>query len=142
MDMLGSPPCTVGALFGVGDAEGDEEWFQRAHEGLLSAETAGTKRERTRAEVRTCRNPRADKAGGRGERKTRRARAGGGMEDVEHMLAEHNSKFVSHTYEPRHRSARAVAAWERRTGRSYAKLTVAERRLANREIEAWLGGKR
>ena len=62
-------------------------------------------------------------------------------EELKHLLRSHNSKFAAAKtlYEPRTQSVAAMREWERRSGRSYASLSVEERVQANQEINAGCG---
>ena len=59
-------------------------------------------------------------------------------DDLAQLLRSHNAKFAAaKTYEPRTQSVAAMRAWEKRSGRAYASLSVEERIQANQEINAW-----
>ena len=71
-------------------------------------------------------------------RKSGSARPTAEEEELKHLLRSHNSKFAAAKtlYEPRTQSVAAMRDWERRSGRTYATLSVEERVQANQEINA------
>jgi len=88
----------------------------------------------TSARANPARSATAPTAG----RKSVSARPTAEEEELKDLLRSHNSKFAATKtlYEPRTQSVAAMRDWERRSGRTYATLSVEERVQANQEINA------